>query len=223
MDYSTRVGHKTGSGAIATPQQIEALRQERLKRLALETINLGNDPYIKKNHVGKFECKLCLTLHPNEASYLTHTQCKKHQNNLRARAVKEIKQVDHVTNKQNAKSKVTKAVTKKLNVVPKFEIIKVKEYSTDRFGLKVVVDVPTSLEDFPPKFRILNSFEQTVVPENPKVCFLVISCPPYSNIGIMLPAASISRAPEELLSKYDSINKKYIVQILFNNNPIDFY
>ena len=35
-----------------------------------------------KNHLGTFECKLCLTLHNNEGSYLAHTQGKKHQDNL---------------------------------------------------------------------------------------------------------------------------------------------
>ena len=35
-----------------------------------------------KNHLGSYECKLCLTLHNNEGSYLAHTQGKKHQANL---------------------------------------------------------------------------------------------------------------------------------------------
>ena len=35
-----------------------------------------------KNHLGKYECKLCLTLHNNEGSYLAHTQGKRHQDNL---------------------------------------------------------------------------------------------------------------------------------------------
>jgi splicing factor 3A subunit 2 len=27
-----------------------------------------------RNHLGSYECKLCLTLHNNEGSYLAHTQ-----------------------------------------------------------------------------------------------------------------------------------------------------
>ena len=61
-----------------------------------------------RNHLGTYECKLCLTLHNNEASYLAHTQAskktmlrmklplttcllqgKKHQSNLARRAAKE--------------------------------------------------------------------------------------------------------------------------------------
>ena len=35
------------------------------------------DPYFMRNHLGTYECKLCLTLHNNEASYLAHTQASK--------------------------------------------------------------------------------------------------------------------------------------------------
>lgn len=58
-------------------------RRERLKRLALETIDLSKDPYFMRNHLGQIECRLCLTLHANEASYLAHTQvlrCLWHHN-----------------------------------------------------------------------------------------------------------------------------------------------
>lgn len=44
-----------------------------------------------KNHLGSYECKLCLTLHANEGSYLAHTQGKKHQTNLARRAAKDTR------------------------------------------------------------------------------------------------------------------------------------
>lgn len=42
-----------------------------------------------KNHLGSFECKLCLTLHTTEGNYLAHTQGKRHQQNLARRAARE--------------------------------------------------------------------------------------------------------------------------------------
>lgn len=39
--------------------------------------------------MGTLECRLCLTLHVNEGSYLAHTQGKKHQTNLARRAAKD--------------------------------------------------------------------------------------------------------------------------------------
>ena len=44
-----------------------------------------------RNHLGSYECKLCLTLHTNEGNYLAHTQGKRHQSNLGRRAAMEAK------------------------------------------------------------------------------------------------------------------------------------
>lgn len=51
-------------------------RRERLRKLALETIDLNKDPYFMRNHLGQYECRLCLTLHTNEGNYLAHTQVR---------------------------------------------------------------------------------------------------------------------------------------------------
>ncbi len=89
MDFQNRAGGKTGSGGVASWSDANVDRRERLRQLALETIDLNKDPYFMKNHLGGYECKLCLTLHNNEGSYLAHTQGKKHQANLARRAAKE--------------------------------------------------------------------------------------------------------------------------------------
>ncbi|KIY95898.1 Splicing factor 3A subunit 2 [Monoraphidium neglectum] len=82
-------GAKPGSGGVASAQNEAIDRRERLRRLALETIDLAKDPYYMRNHLGQIECRLCLTLHPNEGNYLAHTQGKRHQQNLAKRAAKE--------------------------------------------------------------------------------------------------------------------------------------
>lgn len=74
MDFQHRVGGKTGSGGVASEAEANRDRRERLRQLALDTIDLNKDPYFMKNHLGTYECKLCLTLHNNEGSYLAHTQ-----------------------------------------------------------------------------------------------------------------------------------------------------
>ncbi|KAF1742861.1 hypothetical protein MXB_4978 [Myxobolus squamalis] len=90
MDFQHRVGAKTGGGGVASASETNKDRRERLRLLALESIDLSKDPYFMKNHLGTFECKLCLTLHANEGSYLAHTQGKKHQQNLARRAAKDV-------------------------------------------------------------------------------------------------------------------------------------
>ncbi len=87
-------GAKPGSGGVASAQQEVRVslslicvilephlaqsidRRERLRRLALETIDLAKDPYYMRNHLGQIECRLCLTIHPNEGNYLAHTQVR---------------------------------------------------------------------------------------------------------------------------------------------------
>ena len=114
-------GSKPGSGGAASAQNEAIDRRERLRRLALETIDLAKDPYFMRNHLGRYthslsfsfslfvvflililisgffvfcsyECKLCLTLHNNEGNYLAHTQGKRHQTNLAKRAAREAKE-----------------------------------------------------------------------------------------------------------------------------------
>lgn len=67
VDRQNRVGYK-GTG-INTASDIVMDRKERLRRLAMETIDLSKDPYFMQNSVGTFECRLCLTLHTNEVDY----------------------------------------------------------------------------------------------------------------------------------------------------------
>src|ERR1700759_5297445 len=92
MDYQNRAGSKFGGGGVASHSATNADRRERLRKLALETIDLDKDPYFFKNHLGSFECRLCLTVHQNDGSYLAHTQGRKHQTNLARRAAKEAKE-----------------------------------------------------------------------------------------------------------------------------------
>jgi hypothetical protein len=91
IDFQHREGSKIGSGGMMSESQAALERKERLRKLALETIDITKDPYFFKNHLGTFECKLCFTLHPNEGNYLAHTQGKRHQSNLGRRAAMEAK------------------------------------------------------------------------------------------------------------------------------------
>jgi hypothetical protein len=78
MDRQNRVGSKFGGGGVSSAGQTGRERKERLKQLALESIDLAKDPYLVRNHLcGSYEC---------ESNYLAHTQGKKHQQGLARRA-----------------------------------------------------------------------------------------------------------------------------------------
>ena len=47
-------GSKPGSGGAASAQNEAIDRRERLRRLALETIDLAKDPYFMRNHLGRY-------------------------------------------------------------------------------------------------------------------------------------------------------------------------
>lgn len=66
IDFQNRVGSKPGSGGVMSSEQANIDRRERLRKLALETVDLNKDPYFMRNHLGTYECKLCLTLHNTE-------------------------------------------------------------------------------------------------------------------------------------------------------------
>lgn len=84
-------GSKPGSGGVANAQQQGVDRRERLRQLALQTTDISKDPYLLRNHLGSYECKLCLTLHNNEGNYLAHTQGKRHQENVARRLAREAR------------------------------------------------------------------------------------------------------------------------------------
>lgn len=111
IDFQHREGSKIGSGGQMSESQAALERKERLRKLALETIDITKDPYITKNNLGTFECKLCLTVHPNEGNYLAHTQGKRHQYNLGRRAAMEAKNAGPramITQKEAPKRNVLK-------------------------------------------------------------------------------------------------------------------
>ena len=57
----------------------------------METVDLAKDPFFMRNHLGQYECKLCLTLHNTEGNYMAHTQGKRHVTNLARRAAREAR------------------------------------------------------------------------------------------------------------------------------------
>lgn len=54
MDFQNRPGGKTGGGGVASWSETNRDRRERLRQLALETIDLNKDPYFMKNHLGLY-------------------------------------------------------------------------------------------------------------------------------------------------------------------------
>ncbi|QDZ20209.1 subunit 2 of splicing factor 3A [Chloropicon primus] len=214
-------GSKPGSGGVASGSQTNVSRRERLRRLALETIDLSKDPYFMRNHVGSYECRLCLTVHSNEGNYLAHTQGKKHQQNLARRAAREA-----ADNPQAVDGKHTKK-----KILPRKNLVKIgrpgyrvtKQYckETKHRSLLFQVDYPEIEEGIRPRHRFMSSYEQKVEPWDKKYQYLVCAAEPYETIAFKVPnmelESSTTTAGEEKkpFFHWEPDKKVYVMQVHF--------
>jgi splicing factor 3A subunit 2 len=214
MDYQNRPGQKTGSGAPMSAQEMQLDRKERLRRLALETVDLKNDPYLMKNHLGTFECKLCLTLHTNEGSYLAHTQAKKHQVNLARRAQKEAETAlggVAVAPRKYEAPKYTKIGR------PGYRVSKVRDPITMDKGFLFEVDFPEVAEGCRAYHRIMSAYEQKLESPDSSHQYFLIAAEPYDTICFKIPNLGVDRSPDRLYEQWDPETKKYKVQVFLEN------
>ncbi|ENN81367.1 hypothetical protein YQE_02233, partial [Dendroctonus ponderosae] len=180
MDFQNRPGGKTGGGGVASWSESNRDRRERLRQLALETIDLQKDPYFMKNHLGSYECKLCLTLHNNEGSYLAHTQGKKHQANLARRAAKEAK--DAPTMLQPEKPRVEPKKFVKIGR-PGYRVTKQRDPENGQQSLLFQIDYPEIADHVLPRHRFMSAYEQKIEPPDRKWQYLLFAAEPYETIA----------------------------------------
>ena len=212
-------GSKPGSAGVATGGQTNVDRRERLRRLALETIDLSKDPYFMRNHLGTYECRLCLTVHTNEGNYLAHTQGKKHQQNLAKRAARDAAENPQV------------AVSNRRKVLPRKNLVKIgrpgyrvtKQYckETNHRSLLVQVDYPEIEEGTRPRHRFMSSYEQKVEPWDKRYQYLVCAAEPYETIAFKVPNVEVeggdTKAGEEKkpFFHWEPDRKTYLIQLHF--------
>lgn len=147
---------------------------------------------IHRTHLGTLECRLCLTLHVNEGSYLAHTQGKKHQTNLARRAAKDNKDqalmIQAPTAAQQVKKKVFVKIGRPGKSVPTshlalislipalgYKIIKIREPVSQRMGLLFTVSLPEIKAGERPRRRFMSAFEQRREIPNKAFQYLVVS------------------------------------------------
>ncbi|XP_029655978.1 LOW QUALITY PROTEIN: splicing factor 3A subunit 2-like [Octopus sinensis] len=194
MDFQHRPGAKTGSGGIASAADANRDRRERLRLLALDTIDLDKDPYFMKNHNGKFECKLCLTLHENEGSYLSHTQGKKHQANLKTpfnfrgeRAAKESQQEVRAPVAVQPQVEIRKFVAIGR---PGYKVLlcahpvtKQRDPMTGQQSLLFQIDYPEIAQGISPRHRFMSAYEQRIEVPDKAWQYVLFAAEPYETIG----------------------------------------
>ena len=213
MSYMDRDwGAKAGGGGVASDIQAKVDRRERLRQLALQTVDLQKDPYFMKNHLGSYECKLCLTLHNNEGNYLAHTQGKRHQQNLARRAAKEAR--DNPTlpqaNKRSIKAKKTVKIGR-----PGYRVTKQMDPETSQRSLLFEIDYPEIEEGLKPRHRFMSAYEQRVEPADKEWQYLLFAAEPYETVAFKVPNIEIDKGPGKFHTSWDEEKKVFTLQLFF--------
>ncbi|KAL6574904.1 Splicing factor 3A subunit 2 [Orobanche minor] len=209
-------GSKPGSGGAASAQNEAIDRRERLRRLALETIDLAKDPYFMRNHLGSYECKLCLTLHNNEGNYLAHTQGKRHQTNLAKRAAREAKEAPAQPQPHKRNTSLKKIV--KIGR-PGYRVTKQFDPETKQRSLLFQIEYPEIEDNAKPKHRFMSSFEQKIQPFDKRYQYLLFAAEPYENISFKVPSTEIDKSTPKFFSHWDPDSKMFTLQLYFKTKP----
>ena len=237
IDFQNRAGSKFGGGGVMSEQHAAAERRERLRKLALETIDLAKDPYFLKNHLGTFECKLCLTLHTTEGNYLAHTQGKRHQNNLGRRAAREEKMglaakapaaAAAAAAQQHQQQQQQQQAAIKIGR-PGYKVTKSRDLRTKQRTLLFEVDYPQA-ENQPrhrfmstfeqrveaadqPRHRFMSTFEQRVEPPDKAFQFLLFACEPYETVAFKIPNEPLDKREGAFLTNWDPDGKTFTLRL----------
>ncbi|CUM68392.1 uncharacterized protein PRCAT00006115001 [Priceomyces carsonii] len=241
MDYSERVNSKKGAGSVADFQEANVHTKRRLKELlTTQVLDLDNDPYVFRNHLGLLECKLCLTTHVSESSYISHLGGRKHQMNLEKRRIlderlnKKLVPTANVISINNTPKRSWRKIGK-----PSYNVTKIRDPQTLQMGLLFHVKYPkiTTEEPF---FRFMSYYELSTKNQNvvvsyldrtsdeseeidgQKLQYLVLSAEPYENICFIIPSHSEIDKPDdsnEMSTGYwwywDKDTKEFYLQFLY--------
>lgn len=236
MDYSGRVNSKKGSGGVADAQETAVHTRNRIKELlATQVLDIDNDPYVFRNHLGLLECKLCLTTHISEASYISHLGGKKHLINLEKRRILDEKSGNRGVGKKEVIS-ITNVAKRSWNSIgkPGYSVTKIRNPDNLQLGLLINVKYPKLTRE--PLFRFMNYYElsennQDLIAnfnrnldfDGKKFQYLIIYGEPYDNICIIIPGNVIDKPTElEMSDSYwwhwDSDIKQFYLQFLYKND-----
>lgn len=214
IDFQHREGSKFGGGGVMSETQAAADRRERLRKLALETIDLDKDPYFMKNHLGTFECKLCLTLHTTEGNYLAHTQGKRHQQNLARRAARE-EQMGLLAKPQTAAAALQSGKSTIKIGRPGYKVTKARDAETGQRTLLFEVDYPEAEDGVQPRHRFMSAYEQRAEAPDKAYQYLLFACEPYETIGFKVPNEPLDKAEGRFFTDWHEPTKKFTLQLYF--------
>ncbi len=215
MDFQNRGGNKAGGGGVASSSDANVDRRERLRRLAMETSDLGKDPYFMKNHLGSYECRLCLTLHTSEGSYLAHTQGKKHQSSLARRQMKESANSSAVVQQQIKPKRRLAKIGR-----PGYKLTKLKDAQTQQRSILFEIEYPQIEKDTVPRYRVMSTYEQKIEPHDEQYQYVVFAAEPYENIAFKIPNLEIDNSEDKYYCNWNDEKMLYSLQLFLKERKL---
>lgn len=241
MDYSGRVNAKKGGGGVAGNEETNIHTRSRIKELlATQVLDLDNDPYVFRNHLGLLECKLCLTTHVSESSYISHLGGRKHQMNLEKRRILDEKysQNKQMNNKVNSIVSINNIPKRRWDKIgkPEYKLSKIRNPDSLKVGILLNVKYPKiTVEE--PFFRFMSYYELSTKNQNisqtyilkdiddseaDSYQYLVISAEPYHNICFVIPnnkeidkPADVSQMSDSYWWHWDNDTKEFFLQFMY--------
>jgi len=207
------VGSKPGSAPLASSMVANRARKDRLRDLAMDTIDVSQDPYMMMNHLGQFECRLCMTVHPTIANYLAHTQGKRHQEALARRAAK-MKAESEQPAMPKQRQKIAPRKTQKIGT-PGYKVVKQKASASNQLSLLFRIHYPEIETDLQPRYRFMSAFEQRVEQTDTNYQYILFAAEPYETVAFKIPNKKVDKSADKFLSHWDEEKKTYTLQLHF--------
>lgn len=200
-------GSSTGGGGVASADAQAVARRDRLRALTRETVDLANDPYLMRNHLGSYECKLCLTLHTNDGNYLAHTHGRRHQENLRRRAASETRRPAPAPPPRPAPART----------VPRVRIGRPGYRVVKQAGRSLLfrLDYPEIEAGMQPRHRFMSAFEQRRERPDGRWQYLLFAAAPYETVAFKIPNAPVDRREGRFYTHWDRERKAFTLQMFF--------
>lgn len=245
MDFQNRAGGKTGGGGVASWSETNRDRRERLRQLALETIDLNKDPYFMKNHLGSYECKLCLTLHNNEGISLSlripflnirsYIELKTphflyiYMFEIQGSYLAHTQGKKHQANlarraAKEAKEAPSMLAPEKPRVEPKkfvkigrpgYRVTKQRSPENGQQSLLFQIDYPEISDNIMPRHRFMSAYEQKIEPPDRKWQYLLFAAEPYETIAFKVPSREVEKTDGKFWTHWNKDTKQFFLQFAF--------
>nr|CAN69421.1 hypothetical protein VITISV_037973 [Vitis vinifera] len=200
-------GSKPGTGGAASAQNEAIDRRERLRRLALETIDLAKDPYFMRNHLGRaiiwptHKGRGIRRIWPRELLVRPKRRLRSHS----------------PTSAKSPYARQERFVQLGLRIKigrPGYRVTKQFDPETKQRSLLFQIEYPEIEDLAKPRHRFMSSFEQRVQSFDKRYQYLLFAAEPYEIIAFKVPSTEIDKSTPKFFSHWDPDSKMFTKHIM---------